>query len=76
MVHALGFGIRYRTPIGPARLDLAWSINPPKFFGVRPGTSQQDLINAGVDPCQNSPGLCTQTGVRRFQWFISLGQAF
>jgi outer membrane protein assembly complex protein YaeT len=76
MVHAVGFGIRYRTPIGPARLDLAWSINPPKFFGVRPGTSQQDLINAGVDPCQNSPGLCTQTGVRHFQWFISLGQAF
>ena len=76
MAHSLGFGLRYRTPIGPARLDLAWSINPPKFFGVRPGTSQQDLINAGVNPCQNAPGLCTQTGVRRFQWFISLGQSF
>lgn len=76
MVHAVGFGIRYRTPVGPARLDLGWSINPPSFFGVRQGTSQQDLINAGVDPCSNIPGLCTQTSVRGFQWFISLGQAF
>jgi outer membrane protein assembly complex protein YaeT len=76
MVHGVGFGVRYRTPIGPARLDLAWSINPPNFFGVRQGTSQQDLINAGVNPCQTSPGLCTLTGVRSFQWFISLGQAF
>jgi outer membrane translocation and assembly module TamA len=76
MVHAVGFGLRYRTPIGPARLDLAWSINAPSFYGVRRDASQQDLINAGVNPCVNSPGLCTQTGVRPFQWFISLGQSF
>jgi outer membrane protein insertion porin family len=76
MVHAVGIGVRYRTPVGPARLDLGWSINPPSFFGVRPGASQEDLINAGVNPCANAPGLCTQTGVRHFQWFISLGQAF
>jgi outer membrane protein assembly complex protein YaeT len=76
MTHAIGFGVRYRTPVGPARLDLAWSVNPPSFFGVRPGTSQDDLINAGVNPCATNPGLCTVTGVRHFQWFISLGQAF
>jgi outer membrane protein insertion porin family len=76
MTHAVGFGLRYRTPVGPARIDLAWSINPPSFFGVRPGTSQQDLINAGVNPCANVPGLCTQTNVRHFQFHISLGQAF
>jgi outer membrane protein assembly factor BamA len=33
MVHAAGFGIRYRTPVGPIRLDLAYSINPPSFMG-------------------------------------------
>ena len=31
MVHAVGTGLRYKTPIGPLRLDLAWSINPPAF---------------------------------------------
>ena len=33
MVHAVGTGLRYKTPIGPLRLDLAWSINPPAFVG-------------------------------------------
>lgn len=25
---ALGFGIKYKTPIGPLRIDLAWNLNP------------------------------------------------
>lgn len=37
---ALGFGIRYRSPIGPVQLDLAWKANP----------SDQDLNRyQGVD---------------------------
>lgn len=31
MEHAVGVGLRYRTPIGPVRLDLAYSLNPPRF---------------------------------------------
>jgi outer membrane protein insertion porin family len=72
MVHAIGFGIRYRTPVGPLRVDLAYSINPPRFYGFK-GT-EQDLINAGVNPC--STGNCTQTGVSHFQYFFSIGQTF
>ena len=34
MVHAVGFGIRYKTPVGPVRVDLAYSINPPTFNGL------------------------------------------
>ena len=73
MVHAIGFGIRYRTPVGPVRIDLAYSINPPKFYGFT-GTEQQ-LINAGVTPCA-TPGNCTQTGISHFQYFFSIGQTF
>jgi outer membrane protein insertion porin family len=73
MVHAVGFGIRYRTPVGPLRIDLAYSLNPPKFYGF-PGTEQQ-LINAGVNPCA-TPGNCTQTGISHFQYFFSIGQTF
>lgn len=73
MVHAVGFGIRYRTPVGPLRVDLAYSLNPPKFFGF-PGTEQQ-LLTLGVNPC-GTPGVCTQTGVSHFQYFFSIGQTF
>ena len=30
---ALGFGIRYRTPLGPVRFDLAWNLDAPERRG-------------------------------------------
>ncbi len=48
MVHAVGFGIRYRTPIGPVRVDLAYSINPPRYVGFK-GTLT-DLLQCGPTP--------------------------
>jgi outer membrane protein assembly complex protein YaeT len=66
MVHAAGFGIRYRTPVGPIRVDLAYSMNPPTFYGLK-GT-YQELINGTAIPQ-------VQT-TRHFQFFISIGQAF
>ena len=74
MVHAVGFGIRYRTPVGPLRVDLGYSINPPSFFGFK-GT-QQDLINAGVNPCAGASSACVQQNVSHFQYFFSIGQTF
>ena len=67
MVHAAGFGIRYRTPVGPIRVDLAYSINPPAFYGLK-GTYQELIIGHG-DPAPSN--ACTH-----FQFFISIGQAF
>ncbi len=32
MVHAVGLGLRYRTPIGPIRVDVGYSINPPRYY--------------------------------------------
>jgi len=29
--HAIGSGIRYRTPIGPISFDLGYNLNPPVF---------------------------------------------
>lgn len=74
MVHAVGFGLRYRTPVGPVRLDLAYSINPPRFFGFK--GSETDLINAGVAPCTTNPSSCSEQGVSHFQFFFSIGQTF
>jgi outer membrane protein insertion porin family len=75
MVHAVGFGIRYKTPIGPLRFDLAYSINPPYFIGFQ-ASSQQDLINAGPAPCTTEPAKCVLQHISHFQFFFSIGQTF
>jgi outer membrane protein assembly complex protein YaeT len=77
MVHAVGFGIRYRTPVGPLRVDLGYSINPPHFNGFK-GTEEQ-LVNAGVTPCPapaGAPYQCVVQNVSHFQYFFSIGQTF
>ncbi len=66
MVHALGLGIRYRTPIGPVRFDLAFSPNPPRFVGFD-GTREQLLTGTGSFREQR---------IRGFQFHFSLGQTF
>ena len=71
MVHAVGFGIRYRTPIGPVRVDLAYSINPPRFFGCKGNIIQ--LVECGKP---GNIGLRTDQRINHFQFFFSIGQAF
>lgn len=74
MVHAVGFGVRYRTPVGPVRVDLGYSINPPYYYGFN--GDQNQLFAAGVNPCQTSPNLCSVQNISHFQFVISLGQTF
>jgi outer membrane translocation and assembly module TamA len=71
MVHAVGVGVRYRTPIGPLRLDLAYSINPPSFNGF--GGTYEQLVQCSVN---NTCGTPTLQHVSHFQFFFSIGQAF
>ena len=74
MVHAVGFGVRYKTPIGPVRLDVAYSVNPPTFFGFK-GTLDQLVACSGSAPPSTG---CVQTvqQISHFQFHFSLGQAF
>jgi outer membrane protein assembly factor BamA len=69
MVHAVGFGIRYRTPIGPVRVDLGIALNPPSFNGLR--GRREDLLNPSLPNVE----FITQR-LSRFQFHFSLGQAF
>lgn len=74
-VHAVGFGVRYRTPVGPIRGDLAYSINPPSFVGFK-GTPAE-LLQCNPNVPSTLPGC--QTGpqsVSHFQFFFSIGQTF
>lgn len=74
MVHAAGFGIRYKTPIGPVRLDLAYSINPPSYVGFK-GT-QAELLTC--NPAAAPVGVCqgVKQSIGHFQFSFSIGQAF
>jgi outer membrane protein assembly factor BamA len=75
MIHAVGFGARYRTPIGPVRGDIAYSINPPAYLGFS-GTAAELLQCGGNRP--DLPSFCTPSRQRisHFQFFFSIGQTF
>ncbi|MCZ2156206.1 MAG: BamA/TamA family outer membrane protein [Bryobacterales bacterium] len=71
MVHAVGFGIRYQTPIGPFRVDIAYAVNPTSFVGFR-GT-REELIGLSL------PELLARRerqSLGHFQFHFSLGQSF
>jgi outer membrane protein assembly complex protein YaeT len=70
MVHAAGFGIRYKTPVGPIRIDLAYSINPPQYNGFS-GSYPQLVQCSQQNNCQAS-----HQQISHFQFFFSIGQAF
>jgi outer membrane protein assembly factor BamA len=65
-VQSVGFGMRYRTPIGPIRVDLSFSPDAPRFFGLK-GTEQDYL---------NGTAVATVQKINAFQFHFSLGQAF
>jgi len=70
-VQSFGFGLRYRTPLGPVRVDFSLSPNSPRFFGCEGSIDQ--LYSCGV------PGSSVPETVQRinvFQFHFSLGQAF
>lgn len=72
-VHAFGFGIRYRTPIGPIRVDLALSPNSPRFVGF--SGSEATLLACSV-PGSPTPCVPVPQRINIFQFHFSLGQAF
>jgi outer membrane protein assembly factor BamA len=77
MVHAFGFGIRYKTPVGPIRVDLSYSPNSPRFIGFSGTRDQLLLCNPNLPPNQN-PAYCVGVPQRinAFQFHFSLGQTF
>ena len=75
-VQGFGFGIRYRTPIGPVRADFSLSPNSPRFVGCQ-GNVDQILYCGSTNPPPGItvPPIVTQR-INVFQFHISIGQAF
>ncbi|MDQ1469777.1 MAG: outer membrane protein insertion porin family [Bryobacterales bacterium] len=76
-VHAVGFGIRYRTPVGPIRVDLAYSVNPPAYNGFSGTAAQLLQCNPNANPA-TLPSYCTpqRLSISHLQFFFSIGQTF
>jgi outer membrane protein insertion porin family len=67
--HTIGLGVRYKTPVGPIRVDLGYQLNRPSFVIPIPcPTSASSCV----------PGSLGQQGTRLpgFQIFFNLGSTF
>jgi outer membrane protein insertion porin family len=62
--HAVGLGLRYRTPIGPLRFDFGYNLNPTYYF--------QGLTNS----TGQLTGAFETQRMRHFNVFFSIGQPF
>jgi len=60
--HVAGLGIRYRTPVGPVRLDVGYNFNPPRY----------QIIDKSVNPA----GTVEVRRLSHFQFSLSIGQSF
>jgi outer membrane protein assembly factor BamA len=63
--HALGLGARFRTPIGPIRVDSSYNLNPPWFPEVY---DYQSSVSNVPQPNVGRAG--------HFNFFFSIGQTF
>jgi outer membrane protein insertion porin family len=67
--HAVGLGLRYKTPIGPLRFDFGYNLNPTRYFQVFtypvPNTMPPQTVS--VQETQR---------LRHFNVFFSIGQPF
>jgi outer membrane protein assembly complex protein YaeT len=58
--HAVGLGARYKTPVGPIRVDFSYNLNPPVY--------------PVIYDFNNSPPHVGRAG--HFNFFFSIGQSF
>lgn len=69
--HTIGLGLRYKTPVGPIRIDLGYQLNRPSFVIPIPCPSNTTSSTCPV-------GSLGQQGTKLpgFQIFFNLGSSF
>ena len=81
--HAVGVGVRYKTPIGPVRFDFGYNLNPPAFPSCQasPGFTGQATSSYCVNNTANTTGTSTlpyfvPQHASHFNVYFSIGQSF
>ena len=65
--HALGLGARYKTPVGPIRVDFSYNLNPPTYPVITEQTAPGVYVN----------NILPHAGQgSHFNFFFSIGQSF
>jgi outer membrane translocation and assembly module TamA len=67
--HAVGVGVRYKTPVGPIRFDFGYNLNPPVYPTFNTVTNPADPSN----PTEIFAGTKQLT---HFNVYFSIGQSF
>ena len=65
--HAIGVGVRYKTPIGPLRFDFGYNLNPTRYFQLFSSTDALTNVTTTTVEAQR---------LRHFNVFFSIGQPF
>ena len=66
--HAIGVGVRYKTPVGPVRFDFGYNLNPPAFPSCNITLAQGQT----TCPAANFEGQHAS----HFNVYFSIGQTF
>jgi outer membrane protein insertion porin family len=72
--HAIGVGVRYKTPIGPVRFDFGYNLNPPAFPSCQSNPSSPAQMPSASCPT-GSPFFVPQHA-SHFNVYFSIGQTF
>jgi outer membrane protein insertion porin family len=69
--HAIGLGVRYKTPVGPVRFDFGYNLNPTVFPNF--------CMNMHTESTNKCPTALTFFGTKQvspFNVYFSIGQTF
>ena len=66
--HAVGLGLRYKTPIGPLRFDFGYNLNPTYYF--------QGIVSTTGPKAGQLTGDFETQRLGHFNFFFSIGQPF
>jgi outer membrane protein insertion porin family len=76
--HAIGVGVRYKTPVGPVRFDFGYNLNPPAFPSCQ--TTPNSHFPTPSSYCPAAPASNVNyfdpQHVSHFNVYFSIGQSF
>ncbi len=72
--HAIGVGVRYKTPIGPVRFDFGYNLNPPYFPSCQSTAPESNSQTTWF--CPTSTPYFNGQRVGHFNVYFSIGQTF